>query len=95
MPQQPQVPTTREAGLADFEMSSWFGLLAPAGTPAAIVQKLHADTVQALAETQIKARLYVQGMTPVAGSSEDFAKQIDDELVRWGQVVAARKLKLK
>ncbi len=91
-PQLPEVPTAIEAGFAGFENYSWFGLLAPAGTPADIVAKVHRDTAKVLAETETKARLYVQGMSPVASTPAEFGKQIDDELVRWATVVKNRKL---
>ena len=86
------MPTAIEAGLAGFENYSWFGLLAPAGTPPDVLAKVHRDTANVLAETETKARLYVQGMTPVASTPAEFAKQIDAELVRWATVVKNRKL---
>lgn len=92
MPQLPEVPTAHEAGLPQFENIGWFGLLAPAGTPAAVIQKVHRDTARVMAETEIKARLYVQGMSPVVNSTADFTRQIDAELERWATLVAARKL---
>lgn len=92
MPQLPDLPTAHEAGLPNFENIGWFGLFAPADTPAAVIQKVHRDVSQVMAETEIKARLYVQGMSPVVNSTADFTKQIDQELVRWAKVVAARKL---
>ena len=92
MPQMPAVPSAHEAGLPGFENIGWFGLLAPAGTPAAVVQKVQRDTAQVMAETEVKARLYVQGMRPVVNSSAEFTQQIDEELQRWGKIVTARKL---
>ena len=91
-PQLPDVPTAIEAGLPGFENYGWFGLLAPAGTPADIVTKVYRDTTQALAETETKARLYVQGMTPVANTPAEFGQQMDAELLRWATVVKNRKL---
>jgi tripartite-type tricarboxylate transporter receptor subunit TctC len=91
----PDVPTVAESGLPTFENTGWFGLLAPAGTPAAVVAKLHKDTVAALADTQIKARLYVLGMTPIGSSPEELGRQMDAELTRWAQVVTSRKLKVQ
>lgn len=92
MPQLPDVPTAHEAGLPNFENIGWFGLFAPAGTPAAVIGKVQADVAKVMAETEIKARLYVQGMSPVVNSTADFTRQIDQELGRWAKVVAARKL---
>ena len=91
-PQLPDVPTAIEAGLPGFENYGWFGLLAPAGTPADIVAKVQRDTAKVLAETETKARLYVQGMTALASTPAEFGQQMDAELVRWGTVVKNRKL---
>ena len=91
-PQLPDVPTASEAGLAGFENYGWFGLLAPAGTPADVISKVQRDTAKVLTETETKARLFVQGMTPVASTPADFGKQMDAELLRWGTVVKNRKL---
>lgn len=90
--QLPDVPTAAESGLPGFENTGWFGLLAPAGTPAEIVAKIQRDTARALASTEIKARLYVQGMTAVGSTPEAFAKQMDGESERWAAVVKNRKL---
>ena len=92
VPQMPDLPTANEAGLPGFENIGWFGLFAPAGTPSAVVQKVQRDVAQVMGETEIKARLYVQGMTPVVNSTADFTKQVDQELERWAKVVASRKL---
>jgi tripartite-type tricarboxylate transporter receptor subunit TctC len=92
MPQMPEVPTAHEAGLPGFENIGWFGLFAPAGTPTAVIQKVHRDVARVMGETEIKARLYVQGMSPAVTSTEDFTRQLDQELERWAKVVAARKL---
>jgi tripartite-type tricarboxylate transporter receptor subunit TctC len=92
MPQLPDVPTAHEAGLPSFENIGWFGLFAPAGTPAAVIQKVQRDVARVMGETEIKARLYVQGMSPVVSSTAAFTQQIDQELDRWAKVVAARKL---
>ena len=91
-PLLPEVPTAHEAGLRDFENIGWFGLLAPAGTPPAITAKVQRDTARAMAETETKARLYVQGMMPIASSSADFTRQMERELLRWAEVVKNRKL---
>lgn len=91
-PQMPELPTAHEAGLPGFENIGWFGLFAPAGTPPAVIQKVQRDVARVMDETEIKARLYVQGMTPVVNSTADFTRQIDEELQRWARVVAARKL---
>lgn len=92
MPSMPDVPTVAESGLPGFENTGWFGLLAPAGTPPAILARIHADTVKILAGTETKARLYVQGMTPVGNTPAEFVKAMDAESQRWAEVVKSRKL---
>lgn len=92
MPQMPDVPTASEAGLPGFENVGWFGLFAPAGTPSAVIQKVQRDVASVMAETEVKARLYVQGMSPAVNTPADFARQLDLEFERWAKVVAARKL---
>jgi tripartite-type tricarboxylate transporter receptor subunit TctC len=92
-PLLPEVPTVAESGLPGFENTGWFGLLAPAGTPAEVVNKVYKDTAAALSDTQIKGRLYVLGMTPVGSSPAELTRQMDAELNRWAEVVKVRKLK--
>ena len=92
-PLMPNLPTVAESGLPGFENTGWFGLLAPAGTPPEVVDKIYRDTATALADTEIKARLYVMGMTPVASSPKQLKAQMDAELKRWAQVVKSRNLK--
>jgi tripartite-type tricarboxylate transporter receptor subunit TctC len=92
-PLLPDVPTVAESGLPNFENTGWFGLLGPAGLPRPIVDKIYQDTVKAMADTQIKGRLYVAGMKPVLSKPEELAAQIDAELKRWAQVVKNRKIK--
>ena len=91
-PQLPDIPTVAESGLPGFENTGWFGLLAPAGTPPDILAKVQRDTAMVLAETETKARLYVQGMTAVGNSSAEFAKAMDAESLRWATVVKNRNL---
>jgi tripartite-type tricarboxylate transporter receptor subunit TctC len=86
-PALPDVPTVAEAGLPGFESSSWFGLLAPAGTPPAIVVKLNAEVAKWLATPDAKERLAKQGANAVGGSPEDFEKHIAAETVKWAKVV--------
>lgn len=90
-PALPDLPTIAEAGgpmLKDFEASSWFGLLAPAGTPADIVTRLHQETVRALALPAMKERLLGLGAMPSGIGMADFARTIDSETRKWAKVVA-------
>ena len=86
----PDLPTVAEAGgpaLKSFEASSWFGLLAPAGTPADVVSRIQQETAKALATPAINERMMAQGAIPSGMSSADFARFIDAETRKWAQVV--------
>jgi tripartite-type tricarboxylate transporter receptor subunit TctC len=84
----PDVPTVAEAGVPGFEASSWFGLLAPAGTPKDIVAKLNANVAKWLATPEAKEKLAAQGAIVASGlTPEDFAKHIATETTKWAKVV--------
>ena len=88
----PDVPTVEEAGgptLKGFEASSWFGLLAPAGTPMAIVNRIQQETAKALATPEMKERLQAQGAIPSGNTPAQFAQMIDREIGKWAPVVKA------
>ncbi len=86
----PELPTVAEAGsLPGFEASSWFGLLAPAGTPPDIVNRLQQETAKALALPAVKERLLAQGAIPGGQSPAEFARQIESEIGKWAAVVKA------
>ncbi|BAL96322.1 tripartite tricarboxylate transporter substrate binding protein [Rubrivivax gelatinosus] len=88
-PLLPDVPTFIESGYADFDVQSWFGLAAPAGTPAAIVTKLNAELAKVLALPEVKKRLAEMGATPAGGSPADMRKFAAAEIKRWNAVVKA------
>ena len=86
----PELPTIAEAGpLAGYEASSWFGLLAPAGAPPDIVNRLQQETAKALALPAVKERLLAQGAIPGGAPPADFARFIADETAKWAKVVKA------
>jgi tripartite-type tricarboxylate transporter receptor subunit TctC len=85
----PDVPTFIEAGIKDFEMSSWVGLVAPAKTPEAIVAKLNAALNDVLNTASAKERLLGMGIAATPGTAEKFAEQIKQDLARFGPVVKA------
>jgi tripartite-type tricarboxylate transporter receptor subunit TctC len=86
----PDLPTIEEAGqLKGYEASSWFGLLAPAGTPADIVNRVQQETAKALATPAMKERLLSQGAIPSGITPADFAKLIAAETKKWAEVVKA------
>jgi tripartite-type tricarboxylate transporter receptor subunit TctC len=89
----PDVLTMPEAGLPDFEITSWFGLLAPAGTPAPIVARLNAETVKVLARADVKATLGAQGLEVASSSPEQLAAHIKSEIARFTQIGKAAGIK--
>jgi tripartite-type tricarboxylate transporter receptor subunit TctC len=89
----PNLPTMAEAGLPDYESGLWFGLLAPAGTPRDVIDRLGAAINAALDANEVRAALRVQGIDPVGGSAQDFARHIEAESRKWTSVAAAVGLK--
>jgi tripartite-type tricarboxylate transporter receptor subunit TctC len=83
----PDVPTVAESGLTGFEASSWFGLLAPAGTPKDIVAKLNGEVAKWLATPEAKEKMAAQGAIPAGQSPDDFTRHIAAETVKWQKVV--------
>ena len=83
----PDIPTVAEAGVPGFEASSWFGLLAPAATPAPIVAKINAEIAKWLATPEAKEKLLAQGANAAGGTPDDFARHIGAETTKWAKVV--------
>lgn len=83
----PELPTIAESGLAGFEVNQWSGLLAPAGTPAAVVQKLYEGVAAALREPDVKAGLSAQGFEAVGSTPAEFASYIASETAKWTAVI--------
>lgn len=90
----PDVPTVAEAGVPGYEASSWFGLVAPAGTPKEIFDRTRDVIAKAWARPDVREKLLGQGAEPVANTPEDFAKYIDAEIAKWGKVVKASGAKI-
>ena len=86
-PALPNVPTIAESGVPGYEATSWFGLLAPAKTPADVVNKLNGAIMKALADPEVKTKLAEQGAEPYAEKPEQFAAFIQSETAKWGKVV--------
>ena len=86
----PELPTIAEAaGLKGFDASSWFGLLAPAGTPADIITRIQQETAKALASPAVKEKLLAQGAIPGGNTPQEFARMIEAEHIKWAGVVKA------
>jgi tripartite-type tricarboxylate transporter receptor subunit TctC len=88
-PVLPDVPTIAESGLPGFEASSWFGVLAPAGTPAPVVAKLNAEVNKWLQSPEARDQLLAQGAAAAGGTPEQFAAHIRAETEKWAKVVKA------
>jgi tripartite-type tricarboxylate transporter receptor subunit TctC len=93
-PQLPGVPPIAKT-IAGFENTGWFGIVAPTGTPKNIVQKVYTDTKKALEASDLRGRLYVQGLAPVGNTPEEMAKEMKEETALWARVVAERKIQVK
>lgn len=85
----PELPTLAESGLPGFETTSWHGMLAPAGTPKAISNRIHAELVKTLNQPDVKAIFANQGMDVVANTQEEFAAYIRSETAKWTKVIKA------
>lgn len=89
----PEVPTVAESGLAGYDSTQWYGVLAPAGTPRDIVLRLHDEIVRALRDAEVGKRLAADGAEAVGSSPEEFAAFIKSESEKWAKVAAAAGIK--
>ena len=85
----PELPTVAESGVPGYEVASWYGLLAPAQTPRAIVDRLNREVVAILRQPEVRDRLAADGAEAVGNSPEEFAAHIRRELARWAAVIKA------
>jgi tripartite-type tricarboxylate transporter receptor subunit TctC len=83
----PNVPTINESGFKGFDAVTWFGLLAPAGTPKDVIARINAEFNKALKQPELAKRLDEEGADPAGGTPEQFAALIKEEIPRWGKVV--------
>jgi tripartite-type tricarboxylate transporter receptor subunit TctC len=90
----PEVPTLAESGYPGFESGSWYGLAAPARTPASVIRFLHTETVKVLGEPEIVARLAADGALPVGNTPEAFARELREETAKWAHVIKAANIKM-
>jgi len=89
-PTAPEIPTLAEQGIQGVTVTSWYGLLAPKGTPPAVVEQLAKDAAQMLAQPDVRERLKAQGMTDAAMKPAEFAAHMRDETAVWAKIVKAR-----
>jgi tripartite-type tricarboxylate transporter receptor subunit TctC len=88
----PQLPTVAESGLPGFEFSAWYGVLAPAGTPAAVMTRLHQAVGKAMAAPETREK-FEDGLIPLSSTSDEFAAYLKQEVIKWGNVVKASGVK--
>ena len=94
LPMLPDVPTVAEAGLPGYDSTGWFGVVAPAGTPAAVIARLNAEITAALNDNDIKTNMRNLGVEPAPGTPAEFEAYIKSETVKWGKVIKTSGMKL-
>lgn len=89
----PDLPTMIEAGVPNYEAATWYGLLAPAATPRAVIERMHAETVKIIAAPEMREKLVTQGFEPVGSTPAEFAAYIQSQIDSWAKVIRAAGLK--
>jgi tripartite-type tricarboxylate transporter receptor subunit TctC len=92
-PALPEVPTAGDSGLPGFEVDFWIGILAPAGTPAAVVTRLNTEVNRIIGQDDIRDRLIVLGTDPIGGTPQQFAALIKKDIARWAEAIKASGVK--
>jgi tripartite-type tricarboxylate transporter receptor subunit TctC len=92
-PALPEVPTVAEAGLKDFEVTTWYGVMAPSGTPHPIITRLNGELVKIMQTPDVKERLAGMATDPLTSTPEEFAAYLKQEIAKWGEVVRKANLK--
>jgi tripartite-type tricarboxylate transporter receptor subunit TctC len=91
----PDIPTIAESGLPGYDASAWYGVLAPVGTPTAIIAKLQSEIQVALRSPDIVDKLSAQGLEPAPNNADEFARFIAAELAKWNKIIAAAGIKVE
>jgi tripartite-type tricarboxylate transporter receptor subunit TctC len=86
-PGLPEVPTTAEQGMPNLKSSVWFAVVAPNGFPAAVAERINAETNKLFADAEFRNRVQTLGAAPMGGSPADYRKLYDEEYARWAEVV--------
>jgi tripartite-type tricarboxylate transporter receptor subunit TctC len=92
-PGAPEIPTVAESGVAGYEVSGWFGLLAPAGTPKPVIDVLYAALSEILKQPEVQKQMLELGAAPVGNAPDAFGRQIAGEVEKWKKVVATTGVK--
>ena len=93
VPALPQIPTFTEAGLPGFDVSVWYGLLAPAGTPRAIIDKLSAEIARMLAAPDMREKIAAQGMDPLVSTPDQIGARIRGDLAKYARIIKTANIK--
>ena len=91
----PELPTIAESGLPNYDFSSWYGMMVPAGTPRPIVDRLNAEVVRALSQADFRQRLSEDGSDPIGSTPEQFAAHLGVEIAKWGKVAHSSGMRIE
>ena len=94
-PLAPEIPTVAEQGLAGFNVSPWFALYATAGTPQAVIRKIHAETLKVMGSAEVSSRLQSQGLKIETGSPQELDRYMKSEIARWARVIKEAGIKVE
>ncbi|HSJ97663.1 MAG TPA: tripartite tricarboxylate transporter substrate-binding protein, partial [Myxococcota bacterium] len=94
VPAVPDLPTVAEAGVPGYDVSSWFGIVVPTGTPAAVIERLNREFVRAVRSPDVQKRLAEMGAIPVGSSAAEFAAMMKREAAKWAPVVKSAGLRV-
>jgi hypothetical protein len=92
-PSVPDLPTVAEAGVPGFDVGAWFGILVPAGTPRAIINRLNGEIVRVTRSPEAREQFVAQGAEPVGSTPEEFRRHIATEVAKWAKVAKAAKMR--
>lgn len=95
MPNLPEVPTIREAGIEGADVLIWYGVVAPAATPKDVVARLNREIVKIMNTPDVREKFSQQGVDPASSTPDEFAQMIRDEVTRWGKVIRSAGIKLE
>ena len=90
----PDIPTVAESGMKDFEFVSWYGVWGPKGLPPEIVQKLQTEMAKAVKDPGVQERMGVQGFESVGSTADEFARYVNAEMAKYGQIIKDANIKI-